>query len=378
MNISRLTNIQPTLNYSINVNKNSFYNKNLKSDTFERTTAPAFSGKNTKSIKLIENELRNIDGVHDPYSDIIMISERRFKSLQTKIQKRQNSKSMITLLSAHEQHMFPPEKEVFGYIKNYTSKTSKNNSKKAKELTFNTILQELLPNAKVRLINKQINVVNNIQKLSEKNLSNDSKEKVNTVLSSIEESIYNDTFRIGLAKKALNELKKDIPEKKTFKRIMQETERFPNSVTSPEVFIINNAHKSSEQIAESLISPALISVEHIKPYSKGGESSAKNYIAASRRMNNIRSSTPLHEFIRRFPNIPECTQRYIDDITTKINRGGLKNLAVAMPEVKEGLNKQSKGLININISNINNNVKQGASEFRTKITELVNHFHHDK
>ena len=157
---------------------------------------------------------------------------------------------------------------------------------------------------------------------------------------------------------------------------MQETERFPSSVTSPEVFIVNNANKTSQQIAEAFIHPALISVEHIKPYSKGGESSAKNYIAASTRMNNIRSSTPLHEFIRRFPNIPTCTQRYIDDITLKINRGGLRNLAVAMPEVKEGLNKQSKGLINVDISNISNDVTQGANKLRTKIDELVNYFHH--
>lgn len=376
MNISGLTNIQPTQNYSMSVKKHSYFNKNLKTDTFERTTSPAFAGRSSKCVKLIENELRNIDGVHDPYSDIVMISERKFNAFRTKLKKRNNSKSMITLLSAQEEHMFPPEKEVFGYIKSYTKKTAKNSSKKARELTFSEILQDLLPNAKVHLVNKQVNVIKNIQKLSEKQLSEESQKKVNQVLSTIEESIYNDSFRIGPAKKELAKLRNEIPEKKAFKRIMQETERFPSSVTSPEVFIVNNANKTSQQIAEAFIHPALISVEHIKPYSKGGESSAKNYIAASTRMNNIRSSTPLHEFIRRFPNIPTCTQRYIDDITLKINRGGLRNLAVAMPEVKEGLNKQSKGLINVDISNISNDVTQGANKLRTKIDELVNYFHH--
>lgn len=345
----------------------------LVCDKFEYSS-PVFAGKKTnkKEAKKIEETLKNIDGLHDPYSDVIMISQKKFKHFQNKAHKRLNAESMNNLMNGYVEHMFPSELEVFELLKESTRAAKRQN--KSSGLTYTDILQEHLPNAKARLINEQFNVTDNIRDYSKHNLSKVDQQHVNKYLDIIDDDICNDRFRIKISIDMLRNLYDEIPDKSAVDHIIRLSHDFPNTATNPDAFIVKYANKSHEEIAELLISPAQISIEHIKPSSEHGESKGANYLAASKRMNNYRSSTPLDEVIERYPNIPKQTQRYMDDLIAKINRGGLADIAMTLADVKDSLYQESKGKIDVDISKMNPEITERAENFKSKMDKLVEHF----
>lgn len=347
----------------------------LACDTFEyNSTSPVFAGKkiNKKESKKIEETLKNIDGLHDPYSDVIMISQKKFKHFQNKAYKRSNSESMNNLMNGYTEHMFPSEQAVFELLKDATRKAKKEG--RANNLTYTDILQENLPDAKTRLINDQFNVTVSIREYSRTHLSKNDQKCVEKYLDIIDDEICDDEFRIKPSIKLLANLYDEIDNKSAVDNIIKLSHNFPNTATHPDAFIVKYADKSHEEIAELLISPAQISIEHIKPSSEHGESKGSNYLAASRRMNNYRSSTPLDEMIERYPDIPRQTQRYMDDLIAKINRGGLADIGMTLADVKESLYKESKGRIDVDLSKMNPEITQKAESFKSKVGKLIEHF----
>lgn len=336
----------------------------------ENISTPIFTGtKKKKEVKKYEDILKNIDGLHDPYSDVIMISQKKFKHMQNKIHKRVNAESMNNLMDGYTQHMFPSELEVFYLLKYETTKAKKHGN--ASNLTYPAILQSYLPLAKARLVNAQFDVTDSIRDYAKHNLSKNEQKDVENYLTIIDKDIYTDRFRIKYSIDLLRRLYDDIPDKSKVDKIIRLSHNFPNTATSSDAFIVKYADKSQSEIAELLVSPSKISIEHIKPQSAKGEDKGDNYLAASQRMNNYRSSTPLDEVIERYPKIPQQTQRYIDDLITKINRGGLSEIAYTLPGVKDSLYYESKGLINIDISRLNKDITGKIDFFQSKINSLV-------
>ena len=352
----------------------TFGAKSLTTDTV------SFTGKkvnklNRKAFKRLEEQLREIDDTHDPYSDVIMIPKRKLKRLKEKVKNRPNAESMVKLLSGYTQHMFPNgEARVFDLLAEETRQWKKRPEYKNGNFDFHDILQEHLPDAKPRLVSGQFKVLDNIREYSQKNLNKQERALVEKRVKKLEDDIIDDKFRIKASVGYLEELYGEIGDKRKVKDIIKYTYDFPNGATSVDAFIVKNADKSHEEIAVALVEPSLNSLEHIHVQSKGGETKGDNLIAASKRMNNLRGSMEYEDFIERFPEIPKCTQRHVDDLVKKINRGGIPDIAYNLPGVKEQLAKESKGLINIDISHMKSGVFERIDGFKEKINSLVGHF----
>ncbi len=356
------------------INKNEYNSFVLKNDTV------SFTGKriNKKEIKLIEEQLRNLDGVHDPYSEVILISKQKMNNLKDKISKRETADSTINLLSKYTQHMFPDsELKIFEFLKEETKRRKAFFNGKNKSFDFQDILSDELPYSKTRVIAQQLLVTDEMKQITKKLDKEDQKEALKQIFK-IEDSIYDDEFRIQPSKDMLGDLYKTVKNKKIVTELIKKTRDFPNSMTSPDVFVITHANSSHNEIAEALVSPAQISFEHVHPRSKGGATKGGNGIAASRRMNNYRGSRSLKDFIEEFPNIPEYTQQYINDLKQKINRGGIPDIACTLPEVKEALYEQSNGLINIDITGLPISITDRISKFKGHINTLIEHFNQKK
>ena len=342
-----------------------------KSDSSTQAQSINFTGakKSNKTTKKYEDMLKNIDGLHDPYSDVIMISQRRYKNMVNKIHKRSSAESMNNLMEGYTEHMFPSEKEVFELLKYETNKAKKLNQNQ--NVSYTEILQSFLPLAKARLVNSQFAVTESIREYAKENMTKDEQKDVESYLTIIDKDIYSDRFRIKYSRDLLRRLYDEIPDKSKVDHILKLSQDFPNTATCSDAFIVKYAHKTQEEIAELLVSPAQISIEHIKPSSERGENKGENYLAASKRMNNYRNSTPLNEMIERYPDIPKQTQRYIDELIAKINRGGINEIAYTLPGVKESLYAESKGLIDIDLSKMNPNKSNEIDSFHSKMNELV-------
>ena len=377
MNI-QLNNYQMFFTPNINLPKYGFVRNystsQLNNDRFEMSDKVSFTGKkeNKKVVKKIEQTLKSLDGLHDPYSDVIMISAPKFKNFQMRNKKRGTAESSLALLSNYTKHMFEPETKIYEMLKKETAMAKRNGT--SANLTFTDILQKHLPMAKLRLVSAQLDVVDNIREFSQHNLNKEDKEYVDLYLKIIEKDIYNDRFRIKPSKDLLKRLDVELSDKQAAKQILKIAKQFPNTSTNSDAFIVKNYNKSHEEISELLISPAQISIEHIKPSSEHGESKATNYLAASKRMNNYRSSLPLDELIEEYPDIPRQTQVYFDDLIRRINRGGISDLAPSLEGVKESLYKESKGQIDVDLSELRPEIVNQTEMIKNKIGELIDHF----
>lgn len=89
-------------------------------------------------------------------------------------------------------------------------------------------------------------------------------------------------------------------------------------------FIVKYHNCSDKSIAKRLISQSLSTVEHIKPDSLGGKNFAGNFILASKGRNSERGNMPIEEFIAKYPDIPQHTQDYMDDIIDSAHQGKLR------------------------------------------------------
>ena len=324
----------------------------------------------SNEISSVETRLKSISGLHDPYSNIIMLSAPEYKNYLLKIEKRPNALAMLNLLTSYEKNLFEPEKEACEYMKYKLDEYKKygGNKKPISKLDFNDLLQDIYPEAKENLKNKQKNKVEEIQKYLSK-AHGDTKENLTKVFDSANEAIENDTFRLAPLFCKVRELKG--VDKEVKKNVLNLMQTFPNSKNSAEVFILNNKDKTHEEIAEALLSPSQSTIEHIKPQRINGPSTITNYLIASKRMNNLRNSESLSQFINLHPEIPSYTQRYFDDIVNKINRGGLKFLTPHLQDITDNLRRQSKGLIDIEITNISKKELRNNDIYKEKLDEFL-------
>lgn len=359
--------------------RSNISNPQLTTDTFIKQ--PAFCGKKSAAkdtIKQLEDTLKNIDNLHDPYSDIIMLPNNKFKSIMKRMNNKRDASSAVKYLSKFRRYMFSSEEKVLNMLEEHQHDTYKDATGKTLPTNFHTILTHLLPAAKVRLVNAQLDVVENMRNISKKKLSKLSQNDVESYLTIIEKDIMHDRFRIKPSKDLLARLYDEVPDKKVVDEIMKATRDFPNSATSTDAFIVKNAGKTHHAIAEALLSPSTITVEHIKPSSKGGEDKGTNYLAASKRMNNYRSSIPITEFIKMFPKIPQYTQLYMNDLIGKANRGGIPDIADSIIGVKDCLNKESKGKLNVDISKLDPKIVEQTQALQDKIDSLISRFNPKK
>ena len=335
----------------------------------------SFCGKaKKKDIPSIEEHIKDMHNVHDPYSDVVMISKSKFKRIKELLGTSESAKDMINVLNSCKQHMFPEgEAKVYDILISDAEKLSKTKKYKHKDVTFSDILTERLSESKQNLIDQQKAVIDRMRSYGSENFDKAEKALLNEKLQVIESEIAKDTFRIKPSVGLLRELYGEIGDSKKVDKLIEMTEAFPNCATSADAFIVKNAQKSSKDIAEALLSPAQASVEHVRPQSIGGESVGGNYIAASKRMNNLRGSMSYKEFIQKFPNIPECTQKYFDDIIKKVNGSQIPDVAAYIFDVKDTLKKESEGLIDVHIK-LDDSILEKLNKFAGELSKLVSHF----
>lgn len=337
--------------------------KQLSCDTVSFT-----SSKNGNSL---EEKMKTISGLHDPYSEIIMVSDSEFDKYMSKVEKRPTAQSVLNLLNGYKDNLFAPEKEACDILADELNNYKQNDIKSANKIDLHELLNRCYPNAKASLSTNQLAVLNNIKSvISETN--GETNEKLTRIFEPVEKSIVDDSFRIN---PLLQEVRatKGI-DKAAKKRVLQGMDKFPNSRNSAAVFIVTNAPRSHEEIAEAFITPSRVSIEHIRPQSCGGKSSLSNYLLASKRMNSIRSSLPLDRFIKRNPNVPNCIEKYFNDLIKKINNGGLSYVAISLPEVAETLKHESKGLVEYEIVELAPEEVEKTNLLKAQLDALIQKF----
>ena len=285
--------------------------------------------------------------IPDAYSDINLIPREvidTFKSLGTL-----NKKSSIAIKSLKEfkDDMFPIEKQIFLILENL--------SKKHPDMTLQELIKLKFPQAEQSLIKQQSNILNKINLLIRKLPQNEFQQTRKIIQEAFDKifepnPIPEKRFRRKDFIIALNENK--ISDQKIKNKIMKIAEKLPRSSQNINAFIVKYSQpyklrynyktqsyirltRNSEELGLRLLEPSVGTDEHIYPQTKFDKefkewlenknsedefNKLKVSILTSRFMNELKSDTPIDEFILKYPEIPQRIQKQIDKLTEIVDK----------------------------------------------------------
>lgn len=268
------------------------------------------------------------------------------------------SSYMIKAISSLNPDFQLTEKSAFNELKTL--------SKRYPEETFYEILNK--PEVKSKYLynlkQKQMNVLRNIDILKQdlprryQFAVDDCIKKSKEIFTNERETVIHkrkrviEMFEVSLARISTN---------KTVKKIMEEVNKLPNSQTDVDAFMIKSSQKTSNSLAETLVTRTRSTREHVVPKHRvgnNGENSISNYIYLCAKCNVERKMTEYSEFVEKHPEMIKNTQNQIDTMIRHINRGELSGYDEWPEKIKVVLNEESggstqqKGKINVNVEQL--------------------------
>ncbi len=392
-------------NYNVSANtkcRNSFVcNKSIPvSDSFTKQISNInFQGVDKRNDTSNGRFLKGLKNITDPYSGIKLLTFKEMEQISKDLSQIDNSQKKIRYLKKYEKSMLPVEREVYNYFEYKTRKDY--------FASFSKLLRQQKPISIKKLQSEQSDVFDKIEKatkdVSPKNrklimaevnegrrriLKNENdkhsfkrkmfidnllKLQCEGILEATEKDLLKNRKFYGLSDLAearerfeneqLNHAKDgktpvdliiDLKHKyipyynDEYKKIIQIARELPSSNTSVSAFVIKYADRSDNEIAERLLNQSVASVEHIEADSLGGDNEADNFMLVSRARNTERGNLPIKAFIKMHPEIPNNTQRYVNDIIKNVYKGKLKGYEWYPYVLKDTLHNSG---IDVDISN---------------------------
>lgn len=354
MEISRITNLYQPKTYA---NKTVTYpnekrisiNLEEQQDTFVKSANVNFTGNVAKVEKRFEEVFNHNfflkllrEKVPDAYTGLDLVSIKDIISIKYNGDMYKRGPLAIEVLKKYRSCMFPTEKSIFTILENQ--------SKKHSNLKLQDLLKLQYAKAEKVLITQQSGILNKIN-LMIRELPKDEFEAARKVIQESFDKIFaqNPPPENRFSRKTfINKLSKiDIKDKHRKAKIMAVAENLPQSANSVEAFIVKYSQpykvrydyknkeyvkitRDSEEVGLRLLEPSVGTDEHIHPQSayrkekiarENGDKAAQDLssfrvtILTSKKINEIKTDTPLDDFIMQQKanelDIPENIQKHI-------------------------------------------------------------------
>ena len=366
--LNKLSAIIPTTNIALTSNKgNQRVAFKEEKDVFIKSAAtqPTFTSRK-KGSTVKGNDLKDLDNIVCPYSGVKMISGRKMDKIEEKLKKCSTLKQEIEVLKPYKNCMQKTEKQMYLIFKNYADANP--------NATVNDCLNELKPECLAELRIEEFKVLDKVDKVSYK-LDAKTALEIRKITTNARNIILSDKQEQIFKRKDLLSQLYNVSQNHNDKHINEMWEianKLPRSANNINAFVVKYANRDSNEICSRLLRPSVASIEHITPASKKGDDSLSNFMLVSRDWNSDRGNIPLDVYIRRHPNIPKYTQLYADGIIKAINAGKLENNEWYPYVLKEKLFDESKGLINIDLSNYDIPESEAMLDAPDNVNELYN------
>ena len=338
---------------------NTCLREGLVADTFIKSS-PAFGKRNDTSNG---DFLKELKGIHDPYSGCVMISVTEMNKILLGLKKAKTPKKKLDILKPYEDSMLPLERRAYKMLSTAIMKDD--------NISLNDVLNSKVKIAQKNIQEKQSRVFDLIEEKSE-GLSQDKREFIGRLV----EQGRNNNFAINNGQNKFSKALfiKEIDEQKDveLKPIIALAQRFPTSMSDVDSFIIRYANSTDKQIVERLITPSTSTVEHIIPDSLGGKNEARNFILTSKGRNSERGDMEIEDYIGIHPDIPEHCQEYMNDIVEIANGKGLKHHKWYPYVIKDTLNDNMG--IDVSISDYKVESKEAFKSIPSRLRKDYAHY----
>ncbi|MGN0017860.1 MAG: hypothetical protein ACI37S_02345 [Candidatus Gastranaerophilaceae bacterium] len=325
---------------------------------------------------IVGKTIRELGDVPCPYSGIRIINGKELTPL-TKAKLNAPSKDVIPLLEPFKDRMHPVEKEAYCLLKGLSKKNPQKNLRQ--------LLDGVRPQYLKKIKEKEYEVLSEMGKYGKRRLSAEENKKLNNYIEStikiINDQDENYIFRRRKFIEKLDNVTADFKNKNDVKVLKEMAEEIPKGNGNLSAFVVKYSQKNPKnsrdmtpyQIGMALLRPSVGSLEHIVPRhpqdgSQGGTNKYSNYIYACCELNSMRKNMPLDQWIEEHPEIPKNMQKYIDAVIDKINnKQAMQNCRVYPILVAQTLKKESKGLIDLNVSRL----KLSKAEINTEMERIL-------
>jgi len=290
--------------------------------------------------------LRRLRNVPCAFFDIITINSSDIEKIKKEISKKNTVKQSVQYLRKYKHNMLPTELAIFERFET--------SAKDSPRMKFPDLLKKWYPEALIKLKLEEFNVLDDIDRIASK-LSPDTNFAVRNEITNcrvlLRDNQPDKPFKRKTVLNALDRINPQPGEENIMAELMERANYLPTSATSENAFIVKYANRSHNEISDRLIISSVATIDHLLAASKGGENDIGNFILTSAGANNLKQDMPLKKFIKRFPQVIENCQKYIDFIIDIINRGGLKGNQSYPYKIKTTLARESNNKIKLDLSN---------------------------
>ncbi len=276
--------------------------------------------------------LRRLKDITCPYRGIKIIPGTALRGFEKNLAKCKSSEEIVALLGQYYDNLLSTEKSMYAIFKDFSMLNPKDN--------IQNCLQMLYTNCLTKLKLEEFNVLDDVDIMSRK-LSPSTALKLRHKTTRCRQLI---SFLFFLEEIIPNENEREI-----FNDIKNKALFLPTSGSSKNAFVVKYSRRGQEEAARRLFIGSTGSIEHVTPDSLGGLNTIGNFLLTSADGNRYRENMPLPEYIKRHPNIPLYTQKYIDDVIRNIHEGELQGNETYPYKIKKKLMDESNGRIMISL-----------------------------
>lgn len=322
-------------------------------------------GQNNKNVVFLASTtagqaFKKLKNVPDAFFGRITINSSDIGRIGNELKKCTTVKKAVQYLKKYKPNMLRVEKEVFERFEAA--------AKDSPRMKFQDLLIKWYPDALNELKKEELTVIDEVEEASLK-LSFDTmlqvkKETAKCQIAIIENDPQN-TFKRKPALGSLLKIDYKPEEENAMAKVMEKAAYLPNSTTSLNAFIVKYAGRSHNEIAFRLVSPSVATIDHVQAASKGGGNDIGNFLLTSAGANTIKQDMWFKKFVKRFPEVIENCQKYIDFIINVINHGGLKGNQAYPYKIRKTLIKESGGKVKLDLSTLKY-TKEEAKELEKK------------
>lgn len=323
--------------------------------------------------------LKSFDGIRGAYSGIPVISGKTLDDLNTKISVAESPHKMLEIIKPYRECLQPVQGKIYDFLEDYIEKNPR--------ATLNEALSTRLQTSVRRIGDKERQIIgvirNNLytvenekdRRILEKDLLKGMRKtfsyKERTTKDG-ERVITGTSFRRQQLINSLNEIKNKYCDRNdefynrtdelVFTNLAKLYDSLPQSRFDEDAFIVKYGQHNTKdkEIARNILSPSLLTIEHIKPVAHGGKNDIRNFMVATDAINSRRGDESLVNFVRKHPEVKEYCQWYTDDIIELIKDGKMQGYEWYPYALKDTLMKESKGQIKIDVSALNLTKKEVA------------------
>lgn len=290
--------------------------------------------------------LRKLKNITCPYRGIKIIPSDTIKSFEKGLSKCETAQDSVILLSGYRTNMLAVEKSIYAIFNDFALLNPDDN--------LQNCLQMIKTNCLTKLKLEELEVLDDVDMLSRK-LSPQTALKLRAKTTKCRHIIVtnnnHDTFKRKIFLNSLEEIIPKENEREIFKDIKNKALFLPTSESSRNAFVVKYSKRSQTEIVRRLFIASTGSIEHVIPASKGGLNTIGNFLLTSASGNRYRENMPLTEYIKRYPQIPQYMQMYIEDIIKEIHNGNLAGNETYPYKIKQKLYEESNGHIMLSLSN---------------------------